>query len=61
MLQLTAYVQQTINILPSGSYFLSFYCMYNNGNNNIQIILDSSQCDQLRVANTQTLWTLYNL
>ena len=36
--------------------------MYNNGiYHNIKIFLDSSQCDQLPVANTQTLWTLYNL
>ena len=36
--------------------------MYNNGNNkNIKTILDSSKCDQLPVANTQTLWTLFNV
>ena len=49
-------------MLSSDSYFLFFYYIYNNGyNNNIQILLDSSQCDQLPVANFQTLWTIYNL
>ena len=28
--------------------------------NNIQIILDFSKCDQLPVTNTQTFWKLYN-
>ena len=60
MLQSTACVQQTINIITAGSYFLSFYYTYNSFDNNaIQVILDSSLCDQLPVFNYLTLWTSY--